>query len=94
MRPGTAAPNSRIGVVLGGSHLDQLHTPVKGAGKKDKAYFSWSLYKNRDQMTFAGVGQVLTLSHCHRLQAVALLHLLYLTETFFTPTLSISLCSS
>lgn len=29
-RPWTAAPYSRSGVVLGGSHLDQLHTSVKG----------------------------------------------------------------
>lgn len=34
-------------------------------------------------MTFASLGHVLTMSHYHRLEAVALLHLLYLAETFF-----------
>lgn len=37
--PRTGCSYSRSAVVLGDNHLDQLNTPVKGAGKKHKAYF-------------------------------------------------------
>lgn len=44
-------------------------------------------------MTSADLGCVLTMSHCHRLEAVALLHLLYLAETFLNPTLYLLVCA-
>lgn len=44
-------------------------------------------------MTFAGLGHVLTMSHCYRLEAVALLHSLYLAESFFSPTLCLLDCA-
>ena len=63
---------------------------MKIAGKKDKTFFFWQPYKKRDQITFAGLGRVLTMSHYHRLEAVALLHLLYLVETFFSQIILLS----
>lgn len=88
---GTAAPCCRRGAVLGGSHLDQLHTSAKG-GKRQSLFLLVSIQKKRSN--FAHLGHVLTMSPYQRLEAVALLHVLYLAETFFSPTLSISLCSS
>lgn len=80
--------------MLGGSHLDQLHTSAKGGKKAKSIFFGLHTKKKRDQITFASLGHVLTMSHYHRTEAVALLQLLYLAESFFSPTLSISLCSS